>query len=85
MDPYACIELRKTKYKTKTIRNGGKLPNWNENFLIPIMSLEDDILISCFDEDLISDDLIGQSLVKVNTLIENSNTMYSLPLYYKLE
>ena len=46
------------------------------------MSCTDDILISCFDEDLISDDLIGQTIMKVEDLLENLNVMYQQPIYY---
>jgi Ca2+-dependent lipid-binding protein len=59
MDPYVQIEIRKMKYKTRVLREAGLKPQWNESFVIPIISLQEDILISCFDQDLISDDLVG--------------------------
>ncbi len=59
MDPYVSIEYKKIKYKTKISKASGLLPMWNETLIIPIFAKDDNLLISCFDEDLISDDLIG--------------------------
>jgi len=59
MDPYVQIEIRKMKYKTRVLREAGLKPQWNESFVIPIISLQEDILISCYDQDLIIDDLVG--------------------------
>ena len=41
MDPYVVILYKDKKYKTKVIQEGGKKPVWNEQFEIPIVSLQD--------------------------------------------
>ncbi len=59
MDPYVCIEYRKKKYKTDVDKDAGRLPTWNNTISITVFSLEDDLKITCFDEDLITDDIVG--------------------------
>jgi Ca2+-dependent lipid-binding protein len=59
MDPYVKIEIRKLRYQTRVLREAGQNPQWNESFVIPVMSMDEEILIACYDEDLISDDLVG--------------------------
>ena len=60
MDPYIQIIYQGKKYRTKTIQEGGKKPVWNQTLFFDIFSLsEDTIKITCFDEDVIVDDLVG--------------------------
>ena len=60
MDPFVTIEYQGMEFKTKTIRNGGMRPQWNESFEIDVYSLSDDIKISIIDEDVIVNDLVGE-------------------------
>ena len=85
MDPYVCIEYKKKKYKTDVDNEAGKMPVWNNEIIIPINSLEDELKISCFDEDLISDDLIGQTLIKVSKILQYKNREFNIPIYCKVE
>ena len=39
MDPWAKIELGKLKLRTKTIKNGGTEPCWNETFEIEVNNI----------------------------------------------
>ena len=39
MDSWAKIELGKLKLRTKTIKNGGKEPHWNETFEIEVNNI----------------------------------------------
>ncbi len=59
MDPFVTIEYQGMEFKTKTIGNGGKRPQWNETFEIDVFSLSDDIKISIIDENLFKNDLVG--------------------------
>ena len=50
-----------TIFKTKTKNEAGKNPVWNESFYIPIQSMGDVLEISIFDEDNLSNDIIGSN------------------------
>lgn len=69
MDPYVCIEYRNKKYKTDVDEEGGRIPVWNNTISITVYSLEDDVKITCFDEDLITDDFVGSTIIKVGKLV----------------
>lgn len=85
MDPYVCIEYRKKKYKTDVDNDGGQLPSWNNTIAIPVYSLEEDLKITCFDEDLITDDLVGTALIKVGKLVKHKNKEFDLKIYCNVE
>ena len=65
MDPFVTIEYQGMEFKTKTIRNGGMRPQWNETFEIDVYSLSDDIKISIIDEDVIVNDLVGEKTLNL--------------------
>jgi Ca2+-dependent lipid-binding protein len=65
MDPFVTIEYQGMEFKTKTIRNGGMRPQWNETFEIDVFSLSDDIKISIIDEDVIVNDLVGEKTLNL--------------------
>ena len=50
-------------YKTKVDSNGGKTPTWNHTIEIPISSLIDELQVTCLDEDLTSNDIIGETKI----------------------
>lgn len=41
MDPYIIVKYQDEIFKTKAIDGGGKLPQWNETFSIPLKSIDD--------------------------------------------
>lgn len=47
---------------------GGKTPVWNESFDIDIQTPADTIKFTCMDEDLIQNDLIGESSVLIHAI-----------------
>lgn len=72
MDPFVQLDYKGKTFRTTTIQGGGKDPRWNESFSIPVESLDDDIRITCFDEDLIIDDLVGSRIFKAEELCKNA-------------
>ena len=68
MDPYCIIKLRDAEYRSKTLNNAGKLPKWNETFVINVKYIGDDMTITCYDEDVTTSDLIGAVDFKISAL-----------------
>ncbi len=73
MDPFAQIIYKGVTYKTPTHEDGGKTPKWNHTFEIPIESEDDNILIQCFDEDLVSNTLIGEQSYRVSEILNGTS------------
>lgn len=61
MDPFVQIDYRINKFKTKVNDSGGVTPKWNEIFKIPVYSIDDILKMTCKDQDLIIDDIIGET------------------------
>jgi len=61
----------------------GKFPVWNESFVFDVASINDEIKITCKDENLISDDFIGQTFIKISSLIMNNGIRDWFVLNYK--
>lgn len=82
MDPYVTVEYRGNKHKTCVIQGGGKKPIWNDKFELEVMSMGDDIKFSCYDEDLWSQDLIGETSIRIAHLCDIKGTRKWLPLKF---
>ena len=85
MDPYLQIEMKNFKFLTSVINQGGKNPVWNEYVQIDVKSLSDEMNFSCFDKDLIYDDLIGSTKISVKDLLEleDEDEGINLPIHHK--
>ena len=66
MDPYVKISTRQQNFKTAVKSGAGKTPTWNETFNIDVKYIGDDLIMEVFDEDVGSDDKIGESTVKLS-------------------
>lgn len=74
MDPYIEIIYNGETYKTKPAAEAGTNPKWNAHMLIPIQAFDEaHIKFKCFDEDLISNDFIGEASFKATSLIKVFN------------
>eukprot|EP00004_Rigifila_ramosa_P004017 TRINITY_DN143_c0_g1_i8.p1 TRINITY_DN143_c0_g1~~TRINITY_DN143_c0_g1_i8.p1 ORF type:complete len:295 (-),score=52.98 TRINITY_DN143_c0_g1_i8:298-1140(-) len=71
MDPYVIVQLGNQKFRTKTHKNGGKSPSWNEtfNFNVADNMVTMPIVLTLMDDDIGADDFIGAISIPVNTLI----------------
>lgn len=59
-------------FRTKTRNGAGKTPKWvGEVFTIDVKYIGDDITMQAYDEDPGSDDLIGESTLKISSLTTN--------------
>ena len=83
MDPFVEIEYKGKQYKTKVNEDGGKNPQWNESFDIPIVSMSDTLKITCFDEDALSNDVVATKEFSLEMLCENQGINEWLSLEYE--
>ena len=67
MDPYLLItDAYGSTYKTQVKVDAGKFAVWNENLIIQVKDGRSTMLkVQLFDEDLISDSLIGEANFQV--------------------
>ena len=56
MDPYVIIRYGGRDLKTSTKDEAGKKPIWNEDFSIPIRSINERMEIIVMDKDITKDD-----------------------------
>ena len=82
MDPFLVIQHKGHKVKTRVIKDGGMHIVWNESFDIALESEDDDLKFTCFDEDLIMDDCVGEATFKASELI-NVNKWITLEFKHK--
>jgi Ca2+-dependent lipid-binding protein len=69
MDPFVMVTYNSQKFRTKVLEDAGKKPKWEETLEIPIESLEEDrIKITCYDEDVMMDDFVGEEEFSVSDL-----------------
>ncbi len=69
MDPYVIIYYGTLEHRTTTIDNAGKNPEWtNEVFDFYVININDTIRLEVRDEDLATDDLVGESTIVLKEL-----------------
>ncbi len=83
MDPFVKLQYGAEALLTNVISNGGKQPEWNQQFEIHIYSMDEFIHFACLDKDVIADDLVGHTLLPVSTLEQCSGHACWLNIYYK--
>ncbi len=74
MDPFIQLEYNKIKMKTQTVDEGGETPVWDHTFNLDIITMteEDHVTLTCWEEDFLSNDFIGETILKVRYLKEQS-------------
>ena len=86
MDPYTVIKHLGKEYRTKTLKNKGKHPDWNEKFVLPINSVNDAIELRVMDKDVVKDDEVGRCVLNIRDagfLAMNQPAIRSFQLIYK--
>ncbi len=79
MDPFVELEHRGIKYKTQVKKDAGKKPKWEEVLEVNgIESIEDTVKLTCYDEDLMMDECVGEAEFKIAELISRQvvNLLY---------
>jgi len=69
MDPYVEIEHRMERFKTKVVKNGGKEPQFNEQFTYDVKYIGDDFTMRLMNKNTImQDELMGETIIKISSL-----------------
>lgn len=68
-DPYLTYKLGESRGKTKTNRNGGTNPTWNETTILDVTPKTYKLRLRAYDDDLIGKDCIGEGIVDVSPAI----------------
>jgi Ca2+-dependent lipid-binding protein len=57
-DPYIFVQVGSQRYRSRTCKDGGKRPVWNERF--EFTSTDNTLKITVMDQDTFKDDLVGE-------------------------
>ncbi|KAM5588959.1 C2 and GRAM domain-containing protein [Rosa sericea] len=72
-DPYVKVKMGKQKFKTKVVKKTLN-PYWGEEFTFRVDDLNDELLISCLDEDkYFNDDFVGCVKFPVSQVFDSPN------------
>ena len=71
MDPWTQIETRQQKLRTRTLQGAGKTPKWDQVFDIDVKYIGDDMIVTVFDEDVVTSDLVSRSTPHANHASRN--------------
>lgn len=76
MDPYVKVTMGGQIYKTRTAKNQGKTPTWNQTFTFDYVG-ESTIRFQVFDNDVMSDDYIGMADVALLPILSSPGRTYA--------
>lgn len=85
MSPYIKVKVNNNdKWRSKTSKSGGKLPNFNREFVnLNLRSLNDTVSIEVWDDDNITkDDFIGGTHLKSYQLLGKGQEILEYPIAY---
>merc|ERR1712146_158333 len=65
-DPYCVVKIGDKTKRTKTHKNGGANPVWEDTLAFTLIKGLDEMEISCYDEDMGKDDFIGKCMIPLS-------------------
>jgi Ca2+-dependent lipid-binding protein len=69
MDPFTLIKCSNGQnFRSKTKKNEGQHPQWDEQYVVNVTSMGDELYIQCFDDDIFGSDLIGEVTIPIYKL-----------------
>ena len=71
MSPYLTFTFGGKKYKSKVHDNAGKKPKWTDEFVFEIESVEDEMTMRVWDQDMTTSDAVGFTKIKMSSLMIN--------------
>lgn len=84
MDPYCKLMVGKFEnHKTKTCKDGGKNPKWDETFDIKLIEPTEIMEIRVMDDQVGSDEDVGRCQIKLSQLMYGKGVDESFILLWK--
>jgi Ca2+-dependent lipid-binding protein len=69
-DPYLKLILDNQSIKTKTHKNGGKNPTWNQTVILNLLPGASVLRVEAWDEDAMKDDFIGSGSINLEPIFK---------------
>lgn len=85
MDPFCVIKYGTKEYRTQVKDEAGKTPVWNQEFKFFVDNIQKDLVMTVFDKDLTSDDLVGRIEVQISDIISRDNNQDDITLNLTFE
>ena len=63
-DPYCVVTCGSQTFRTRTAKDAGRNPVWNETFRFNILN-ENEVVLLVKDEDVVRDDVIGTARISL--------------------
>ncbi|KAH7300675.1 hypothetical protein KP509_24G074000 [Ceratopteris richardii] len=83
-DPYVVLEYAGSRYRTKTDTDGGRHPNFNEKFTIPLVDGLAEFSVAVWNSNTFtSDDFIGSGKIQLQKALTDGYHDFSWPLMRK--
>ncbi|XP_074578930.1 elicitor-responsive protein 3-like [Curcuma longa] len=83
-DPYVCIEYANSKFRTRTCTDGGRNPNFQEKFQIPLIEGLRELHATVWNSNTFTaDDFIGNGRIQLHKVLSQGYDDNSWPLQTK--
>ncbi len=63
-DPYCVVTCGSQTFRTRTAKDAGRNPVWNETFRFSVVN-ENEVVLLVKDEDVVRDDVIGTACISL--------------------
>ena len=83
MDPFIKLSHNGHSVSSKVISGGGKNPQWHETLSVPVESLDGELIINCYDKDLLGRELIGQRQLEISKCVKPEHFKKWLQLLFE--
>lgn len=80
MDPYCLVQYGSQKSTSKVLPNAGTAPVWNSLFTFRIEEHEGSVVVTIFDKDPVSDDLVGTATISLEQVFQTGYDDVTVPV-----
>ncbi|CDW85876.1 xyppx repeat family protein [Stylonychia lemnae] len=83
MDPFVKITIHQQEMQTKTHRNAGKNPRWEETLKFKLQGFEEELKLAVYDEDMTKNDLVGDTIFFLDEVKSKGKFTEAVKIAYK--